>query len=361
MKNIIYIALLMLSLISGAYAQGAYPPNAGLADNTLGTISPYQGTYYDPHQAGTGIQVDLGSSGNAFVTYYSYSTTGQPDWYILQAKYQASDEITRYTTGVIGTMSGPFYQAFNGQCLGCPYTPNGGAVVTSFTPTLTWVNSREVKMTVGNQHWDFIAPNFDTGSDGDYLTGAWATTLTFAYAIDVSHIGLKQRNTLAAPVLMKPTQYPVVVAAGSENETNFVSTATTYVGSCGLASTIGLGAPQEPGFDTLCTLFNNQLQSATSGRGDALGGTPATMIYWYDKASNRFGIDLAILQTGGPNGSQYVIGPLGYHFDLYLEGPNSLVGRGIVVGQQNTAEGFASGQLGLAITMTKLPGAAATQ
>jgi hypothetical protein len=328
-----------------------------LADNTLGTIAPYRGTYYDPHQAGTGIQVDIGANGNAFVTYYSYTAAGQPDWYILQAVYQPSDEVTRWTTGVIGTMTGPFYQAFNGQCLGCPYTPTGGAVVSAFTPTLTWVNSREVKMTVGSQHWDFIAPNFDTGSDGDYLAGAWATTITFAYAVDVTNDGLQRRNSYAAPLLLKPADFPVVVAAGSENETNFVASAKAFVPSCGLASTVGFGGPQQPGFDTLCKFFMNLVPSGTTGSGDIFN-TAARLIFWYDQASNQFGLDVAILQNT-PVGTAYVIGPSGFHYTLYLEGPNSLIGRGMVEGPQNNF--LAPGQLGLAITMTKLPGAAATQ
>src|SRR5947209_9729339 len=121
--NLGLLVLLFVALATfNCEAQSVYPADPTLADNGLGTISPWRGTYYDPTQSGTGIQVDVGANGNAFVALYAYGTDGAPTFYAFQGKYMPNDEVTRWHTGVIGNMSGgTFYSAKGGQCVGCPY------------------------------------------------------------------------------------------------------------------------------------------------------------------------------------------------------------------------------------------------
>lgn len=135
-KFAIALMLILCTAIAQPTFSASFPANPAYVDDMLGYILPYRGTYYDPQQPGTGIQIDVGADGNAFLTYYSYTQSGQPDWYILGGSYQPSDELTRWTTGVIGTMSGKFIQAFNGQCMGCPYKQNDPETETNYTANL---------------------------------------------------------------------------------------------------------------------------------------------------------------------------------------------------------------------------------
>lgn len=243
MKNTNIISRLALGIallwVSAVQAQSSYPYNPGFVDNSIGTIPPYRGTYYDPKQPGTGLQVDVGASGSAFVTYYSYDTNGNTAWYIVQATYQPSDEVTRWTTGVIGTLSGPFYQAKHGQCLGCPYTPTGGAEVSPFTANLVWVNSREVKMTVGPQQWDFIAPNLDGKTDGDYLAGSWVIAGTYRnFSPNIHPI-----ETVSGAINLVPNTTPVVLGDGASSQIAIPNGAQTYTAVCGLVGPSSTGIP----------------------------------------------------------------------------------------------------------------------
>jgi hypothetical protein len=317
---VLFLTLVLMCQLS-AFAATVYPPDPAYVNNSLGAIYPYRGTYYDPAQAGTGIQVDVGANGNAFVTYYSYSATGQPDWYILQAVYQPSDEVTRWTTGVIGTMSGPLYQAFNGQCLGCPYTPTGGAVVSAFTPTLTWVNSREVKMTLGSQHWDFIAPNFEGKTDGDYLVGQWEIHIVQSFDGGPNSVFLHDGP---ATIAITPSFGNLSIDShAAPGLTGYAAGDQLYTWHCIEQWTDTTYTPPE----TECAEAFNFLTFGSVGQ----------IQFWFDKTTHRLGADMA---------SGDKIGPANMHLDLYIENPDLIIGRGIVEGTAQT--GLAPGQYGLA-------------
>lgn len=344
--------ILLACVAMSASAQSTYPVTG--ADPNLPSVQPYRGTYYDFNQAGTGVQFDVGASGNQFLTYYTYSDDGQPDWYIAAGTYQPSDEVTRWKTGVIGTLTGPFYQAFNGQCLGCPYTPNGGAIVTNVTPTVSWTSSRQMKMTAAGHSWNMTAPNFDTGNDGDYLPGGWAMAVTF---VTNQPADGSVRHAMGESVELVPVTIPVVIAPGSERQTALSSTAKVYKVQCGLVLPGGAFEQHPPGFDTLCKPYAGIQQLATATTG-TLSYAGADMLVWFDPVQNRFGMDVAM-----HDGQQYMISEQGFHVDLYLEGPDTLVGRGAYIGSNVQAQLFKNlkGYLGIAVTMSRLPGVAATQ
>lgn len=296
-------------------AQSTYPPNTTVSysiNNSLDTIQPYRGTYYDPLQPGTGIQIDVGADGNAFLTYYSYTQAGQPDWYILGGTYQASDEVTRWTTGVIGTMSGKFIQAFNGQSLGCPYKQNDPEAETNYTANLLWVNSREVKMTIGDQHWDFIAPPFDGHADGDYLQGNWVLHMIWTYFRYPSYGSFTYdavMNVKVVPAGSKPT----IASNAAANLTSYnPANDDVYAIYC------------NENFESQFSLCRHQMGHAILNEcGVSVG---ASYALWYDRQTNRFGADIVA-------GNK--IGPINQHVDLYMESPDLFIGRGITEGTGN--------------------------
>jgi hypothetical protein len=352
MSPLIRLSILLVMTLApavSALADPVYPPNPQYANFKLDPIYPYRGTYYDPTQSGTGIQVDVGASGNAFVTYYSYTATGQPDWYILQGTYQPSDEVTRWTTGVIGTLSGTFYQAFNGQCLGCPYTPTGGAALTNYNATLTWTNSREVKMTVGDQHWDFIAPNLDGKDDGDYLVGTWVIHVMQWYdnrfSIDYSLPAGKFLYDRYATFTIKPDPQGnniTISPKAAPGLTAFNPGVKVYVPACAEAH----HAANEP--PPLCgPAF---LYSTLSTADPSLQN--ATFEFWYDPATRRFGAD--VVSTARQ------IGPINQHIDLYIEDPDLIIGRGITEGSsafgtRNYENLFIDGQMNIELILQRMP------
>jgi hypothetical protein len=342
-----------IAMSCSVYGQPGYPYNANYVDNTIGAVMPYHGTYYDPKQSGTGIQIDLGANGQAFLSYYTYDQAGNTEWYLLADTYHPSDEVTRWTTGVIGTMSGPFYQARNGQCLGCAYKPASDGIVTPYNASLVWVNSREVIMTVGPQQWDFIAPDFDGHVDGDYLPGSWVVALTQSMFFNSSN-GL-QRYTFAGAINVAPNTLPVVVDSSSKDETAMPPTANTYAVTCGIQVELGNGLPQTqpPGFNTYCS---NLIAQLTAGVGfNPVVTTLSQMVplLWFDPVSNRFGMDIAVQQQVDGHAT-LVIGPWNEHYDLYLGAPYHITGRGISEGNFGQGSGLVNGGLLTSISLTKV-------
>lgn len=331
-----FLALTAIGFAQAAVGQSTYPMNPPLADNTLGAIQPYRGTYYDPKKGGTGIQVDMGQDGNAFITFYAYKADGSQTFYITQGKYIPSDEITRWTTGVIGTVqNAPFYTATGGECIGygCAYQ-HSVVSFTSMVPTFKWVSAREVLVSVGSQSWDMIAINVDTGNDGDYLNGTWQIT----YSCDL---------------------IPYVTTASN-------ATTYTYTGIEVVEPIAAVGG-QPPDFATLpagTSAVNAKSQlfqgSATQGTlsqqiiGRTVvvkGGTGANQLFWYDPTTKKMGYDSLIQNS---TSGVYEFGIIHLHFDLYLQNPDKIVGRGTWF-QPGRSE---DGRLNCALNMIRMPGGA---
>jgi hypothetical protein len=355
MTSIQKVALLLLAAIGTAHAQSSYPPNPAYADNSIGTIQPYRGVYFDGKTPGTAIRVDVAASGAGVVELYQFDASGQPHTYTTTGKYQPADEVTRWTTGVIGSMTTARILARSVVlCPGCAPIVTPSPLNIPGAATLTWVNSREVKMVAAGTSWDLTAPNLDTGSDADYLLGTWATTFVIANLNPDTQF--RHHMAITAPLQMLPSPNPVAVAVGSATMSGYTPATKALVSSCGWVNPSGFGQPQVPGFDTICTWFNSFL-----GPSVLQSQTKVTnLAFWYDQKTNKYAIDLCVLQV--LHGTQTcVIGPTGFHIDLYVDGPNKLVGRGIIQGNQRVGGVYADGQLGIAVTMTRLPGVATTE
>jgi hypothetical protein len=357
MTSIQKVALILLAAIGTAHAQSSYPPNPAYADNSIGTIQPYRGVYFDGKTPGTAIRVDVAASGAGVVELYQFDASGQPHTYTTTGTYQPADEVTRWTTGVIGTMTTVPILARSGvRCPGCPPTVTPSPLNIPGAATLTWVNSREVKMVAAGNAWDLTAPNLDTGTDADYLAGTWATTFVLTLANPGPSDQVHHHQAYSAPLLMIPSPTPVVVAAGSSQMSSYTPSIKVYTASCGWVDPADFGRPHVPGADTICASLNMFFAYTTQQSTTAL----VNFVFWYDKSTNKFALDLCVLQQ--VHGVQTcVIGPKGFHVDLYLDGPNSLVGRGMNQGIQSSGNLYVSGQLGIAVKMTRLPSVATTE
>lgn len=202
-------------------------------------------------------------------------------------------------------------------------------------------------MTVGGQHWDFIAPPFDGHDDGGYLAGVWSMSVTVNYTTQSSTSPYAPVQTVFDIRTLVPSTLPVVIASGNEPKTDFKPTDEVYVGLAG-------PAPHTPSYSPFYKYGDQFLSVLNAFHFDQNSVPTYTLvpIFWFDPQTDRFGFDLAQQKT--VNGKQtYAIGGNNYHFDLYLNGTNQMLGRGIAEGNFPSQ---ASGQLAASVSMVKLPG-----
>jgi hypothetical protein len=339
----------LLASATNAATVTPYPANPAYANNALGTITPYRGNYREkavvyPAILGrifvavkpiVALQVDIGLSGNAFVTVSSTHALGGTDRDVIQGIYQPADELTRWNIGVIGTLSGLIYPSANGLCLKCAIN-DAGAPTTARAVTLTGTNSREVSLTMGTRTWHFVAPNRDSGSDGDYFVGRWAIHILQAYDPGVPaaflHDGLAVIDIAATPGNL------VFSGDAAPGSTTYAPGDQLHTWTCEETASIHYPDP-----NPLCDESFAPL---------TLSNPRSTLTFWYDKSTNKLAADLAF------NG---VIHAANVHVDLYVDGPDLIIGRGIVegiakVGVDSAPYGVArDGSLNLQIILQRLP------
>jgi hypothetical protein len=231
---------------------------------------------------------------------------------------------------------------------------------TPYTANLVWVNSREVKMTVGPQQWDFIAPDFDGHVDGGYLPGAWVVSLTRTNVY--SSPTPNATYTYAEAINVAANTLPVTVDPSAKNVTNMPATAQTYTVTCGITyqTSGGFGQNEPPGFNTYCGNFMGQLTAGVGFNPVVKSLSQMVPLLWYDQVTNHFGLDIAVQQkVNGQN--TLVIGPWGEHYDLYLGAPYYITGRGISEGNFGQGSGLVNGGLLSSISMTKVVSPIASQ
>ena len=340
-------------------ATAVYPPNPTYSNDQLDKIAPYRGNYRvtttqatpagrfaAPFTPDMGIQVDMGAitktgGANTFVTIYS-SLRGISSWGVIQGTYQPANEVTRWTTGVIGTLSGPIYKTSSGICLKCAINDTGAPASATETATLTWINSRELVMTIGSEQWDFVAPNMDSGSDGDYLVGRWAIHIIQKFDGGAGGAGVDAGTFLhdgPATIDIAPVPGTLNVSSNSApGLTNYKPGDQLYAWTCMEELSIVYPTP-----NPLCDESFGNIN---------FGNVNNIVTFWFDKATNRLGADVVI---GG------FIGPANNHIDLYVEGPDLIIGRGITEGTSTGGYGLMNyglgrdGAMNIEIILQRLP------
>jgi hypothetical protein len=322
-----------------AFALGAIAPAAQALDTSvserLGIVAPYTGSYFDPAQSGSGLEVDIGPGLGNFISFQTYDAAGNQVNYLLQAAYTPTTEQERAATGIIGRATGEFLQARDGQCPGCEYR-QPQLTATGLHATLEWSDPRHVKMTLDNaahSTYQWQAVNFESRDEDAFLPGLWAATVYVDNK--ASNPGKPEADfQTAAMALVKLTALP----AGTKFLKDPDAPASYFIPPAG-ARLYRLDCPA----DSLNQ--NGTNRGACWGAFSMLWAISNDAVAWYDPATKRAGIEAARLVDGN-----YVIGKkdattdrFAMHFDLYL-GPDVLRARGVFetdkVRQQTRAATF---------------------
>jgi hypothetical protein len=119
---------IIVTEFDGGPANGGYAPRTYCGGNAYFTdigprpptpkyFTPVKGLWWNPTESGSGYMLDL-RHGVMVVTVYSYTATGEPQWYIASGPLtNGGREFTR-----------PLEKYRGGQCISCPYqqpSPSG--------------------------------------------------------------------------------------------------------------------------------------------------------------------------------------------------------------------------------------------
>ena len=339
MKSTSYATVAAILMFACACLHGA------AISGQLGTIGPYTGMYYDPTQAGSGLNVDVGPGGMLFITFETYDAAGNQVNLITQPTYAPSTEADLITSGVIGRASATFYQASGGQCPGCAYRP-AQLTPTTLTADFVWNSPRHVTMTFGAYTYHFDATNYEGRDDEEFLAGTWA----LAFVNDDSvYAGEPATGKLATELAI------VTIAAAPFGMAQLVrdpaSSADVQLPPAGAhLYTIDCTGSQFGSDDGACNSFLLILTNAVPGsqRQPIPRGT-AKALLWYDPAGVAAGMD--VYQTGS-DGSIH-IGPANFHGRVYIS-PNQLQTHLVQQGPAHVAA-VTDGIDAVALTFTRLP------
>ncbi len=326
--------------------------HAGMISTRLGTIQPYTGMYYDPHQSGSGLSVDVGPGGMLFLQFASYDTGGNQVNYIVQPNYTPSSEAELDATGNIGTAtSSPFYQALNGQCPGCVYRAQSLSV-TSIVPMFTWTSARHVDMSFplnGTTYtYHFQAANYEGKTDEEFLPGSYAVSLVNDDSV-YPGAGPQTLTTL-------PTDIAVMTVAPAAFDVSQLSLDPTSSADIALPPatahlyTLQCAGSQMGADDNACfsieMIFNN---AAPGSRKQQIPLGTERALLWYDPASATAGMELYRLDTSG----KPIMGPANFHGRLYIT--PALLQTHLKALSSGGATALIDGTIGAALTFTRLP------
>ncbi|HEY6892548.1 MAG TPA: hypothetical protein VI258_00155 [Rhodanobacteraceae bacterium] len=325
----------------------------GTADpisSKLGTIRPYTGTYYDPQQSGSGLTVDVGPGGMLFLIFETYDEAGHQVNLIAQPLYVPSSESVLQSSSVIGTASGSFYQAANGQCPGCAYR------APTLTPTplaadFVWSSPRHVTMTFQTYTYHFDAINFESRDDEEFLAGRWALSFVNDNSVYAGQPAEYQTHlpTDLAVMQIEPAPFDasrLLLDPGSSADVRLPPAgAHLYTATCAGNQ---MGADDTACFSTLM-IWNNAMPGVLQG-GVPLGTAKA--LVWYDPHTQSAGFDLYHVDSGG----SIVIGPANFHGTLYIS-PDLLQVHLRAEGPTH-ATAATDGVVGIALNFARLPATA---
>jgi hypothetical protein len=338
---------LFVALVAAAASTFA---TADSISSKLGTIPPYTGTYYDPQQSGSGLTVDVGPGGMLFIVFETYDEAGNQVNLIAQPTYVPSSESVLQSSGVIGTASGAFYQATNGQCPGCPYRAPA-LTQTSLAADFVWASPRHVTMTFQTYTYHFGAVNFESRDDEEFIPGRWTLSFVNDNSVYPGQPAEYQTHLPADLAVMRIDPAPFDVSQltldpGSSPDVHLPPAgAHLYTATCAGNQ---MGVDDTACFSTLM-IWNNAMPGVLAG------GVPldtAKALVWYDPATTSAGFDLYRVAEGGA----LVVGPADFHGTLYIS-PNLLQVHLRAEGPLH-ATAATDGVVGIALTFSRLPATA---
>lgn len=163
------------------------------------TDIPANGWWWNPDEPGEGVFWEISESENSSTGYfifgviYSYSRSGEPEWYTFGGEYQYPADATRWRERsdlfyvlfeedqappdfVMGEFHGRLYRATNGACLTCGvYRPNNNNPIKNID--ITWNTPYKATIRTGSRVWEVEPTNVFNGlgqPQGEFLTqGTW--------------------------------------------------------------------------------------------------------------------------------------------------------------------------------------------
>lgn len=319
----------------------------------LGVITPYTGAYIDWAVKGVSFEYDNGPSGNGFITFHTYDSSGRQINYEGQQVYMPTSEQERLATGIIGRAAGEFSIASGGPCLGC--TPSQQILTNvGIAYSLAWTTPRSVTLVISGAAagtYGLVAANFESQDDGEFVPGTWALSFVNDNSVYPGQ-GAEYQNHLPtelavvniAPAPFNATQVTLDPASSADVRLP-PATAHLYTMRC--------AGNQMGADDAACNstelIWTNVVPG--SQRGGIPRGTAKAML-WFDPPSATSGMDIYQQEADG----NVVIGPADFHGQLYIT-PNSLQVHLLAEGPPGVAA-VTDGIDGIALTFTRLPSTA---
>lgn len=142
---------MLIFICSPAWGQeGPEVPCVG-CETLTHTAFPETGSWYNPDQSGTGINLEI-QNGYLLGYYYGYTVDGFPEWQIVQGplvRSEQEDSIWKLETFL------KYYQ--DGNCIGCEYQPpmkptNGPAIKLEF------LQRNYLRLTIGDNPSQYYVP-----------------------------------------------------------------------------------------------------------------------------------------------------------------------------------------------------------
>ena len=152
MIKMILTAIVLLAMpVAHLLAQeGPYVPCVG-CDILTQAPFPEAGSWYNPDQSGTGINLEI-QNGFLVAFYYGYTVEGIPEWQIIRGPLVRSEQ-----EGVLWERSGfmKYYQ--DGNCIGCAYVPPLGPV-NGLAVKLEFLQRNYLRITIGENPAQYYVP-----------------------------------------------------------------------------------------------------------------------------------------------------------------------------------------------------------
>jgi len=151
MNRLIILCIFLFWTSASTLAQeGPFVPCVG-CDTLTQAPYPETGTWYNPDQSGSGINLEI-QGGKLVGYYYGYDAEGLPEWQLFNGMLIRSKQ-----EGVQWELETPLLQFKNGNCTGCEYLPPEGPVEGA-TIRLEFQQRNYMRLTIGDDPSQFFVP-----------------------------------------------------------------------------------------------------------------------------------------------------------------------------------------------------------